>query len=287
MISHEKNQLIRGFSFIPRVSLGLVLGAGLVAPMSLQAATWISEELLVVELVNQQRSYHNLEPIYANQQLHDSALRNSQSMADYNYFDHVTLAGPYTGETPSQRIRDSGYNVNYWGENIAAGQGAYQGNRSGDVDAAHEVMYGTDDFDEINNFFAANSGVSATGWDDLGDGISVDDWDDWYGEVGSGWMGSEGHRNNILSSNFTHLGPGYVWDESAVDISAENFIMTNPAIWSGGEFPYPLYSYWTQHFASGEPVVDPSPVPIPAVFWLMGSGLIGMMWAGRKPAETA
>jgi uncharacterized protein YkwD len=287
MVSHDKNRQKKGLSFITQVSLGLVLGAAVMAPMSLQAAVWLPEELAVVDLVNQQRSYHNLDPVYINEALHDSALRHSQSMADYNYFEHVTLAGPYAGETPYQRIRDSGYDVNFWGENIAAGQGSNGSIRAGYLDAAHEVMYGTDDFDQINNYFTAQFNVSATDWDDLGEGITTDNWNEWYGEVGSGWMGSRGHRNNILSDNFTHLGVGYVWDESDANISADNFIMTNPEIWAGGEFPYPLYTYWTQHFASGELVAEPAPVPLPAVVWLMGSGLIGMMWVGRKPLKTA
>ncbi|MEJ2619986.1 MAG: CAP domain-containing protein [Candidatus Thiodiazotropha sp.] len=255
--------------------------------MSLQAAVWSAEELVVVDLVNQQRSYFGLDPVYMNDDLHTSAQRQSQSMADYNYFDHVTLAGPYTGEKPGERIRDSGYDVNSWGENIAAGQGANSGIQAGYLDAAHEVMYGTDNFAEINSYFTSNFNVSATDWGDLGEGITTENWNDWYGVVGSGWMGSEGHRNNILNGGFTHLGVGYVWDESDANISAENFIMTNPDIWPDGEFPYPLYSYWTQHFASGELVAEPAPVPLPAVVWLMGSGLIGMMWVGRKPLKEA
>jgi uncharacterized protein YkwD len=286
MVSHDINQQKNGFSFIPKMSL--VLGTVVIVPMSLQAAVWSPEELAVVDLVNQQRSYHNLNPVHINEELHDSAQRHSQSMAEYNYFGHVTLAGPYTGESPGQRIRDSGYDVNAWGENIAAGQGANGGIRAGHLDAAHEVMYGTDEFDEINNYFTSHFDVSATGWDDLGEGITSDAWDDWFSQAGSGWMGSKGHRNNILNGTFTHLGVGYVWDESDANISADNFIMTNPNIWPDGEFPYPLYSYWTQHFASGELVVDPAlVVPLPAVVWLMGSGLIGMMWVGRKPLKAA
>jgi uncharacterized protein YkwD len=287
MVSHDINRQKNGFLLMSQMSLGLVLGAAVIAPMSLQAAVWSVEELAVVDLVNQQRSYHELDPVYTNEALHDSAQRHSQSMADYNYFEHVTLAGPNTGERPGERIQDSGYDVNTWGENIAAGQGANGSSRAGYLDAAHEVMYGTDDFEQINNYFTAQFDVTATGWEDLGDGISTDNWNDWYGEIGSGWMGSEGHRNNILNSSFTHLGVGYVWDDSDANISAENFIMTNPNIWAGGEFPYPLYTYWTQHFASGELVSEPAPVPLPAVVWLMGSGLIGMMWVGRKPLKAA
>ncbi len=29
-------------------------------------------------------------------------------------------------------------------------------------------------------------------------------------QVMNGWMNSDGHRKNILSSNFTHIGVGYV-----------------------------------------------------------------------------
>jgi len=48
-------------------------------------------------------------------------------------------------------------------------------------------------------------------------------------DVMAGWMGSEGHRANILNCNFTEIGVGYVYSAS-----------------DGGTLRY--YHYWTQDF---------------------------------------
>jgi len=48
-------------------------------------------------------------------------------------------------------------------------------------------------------------------------------------DVMAGWMGSDGHRANILNCNFTEIGVGYVYSAS-----------------DGGEAPY--HHYWTQVF---------------------------------------
>jgi uncharacterized protein YkwD len=273
----NKNRLIR-----THLVTGLWVGASLFVSCSVNAAVWLPEELAVVDMVNLQRGFHNLDPLQTDDRLHDSALGHSQSMADYNYFSHTTLAGPNVGSNPANRISAGGYDFTGWGENIAAGQGRaapFYNTPSGVVDAAHDVMYGTEDFDEINNFFTSHSGVSASGWDDLGDGLSGSDWDAWYDQTGGsgGWMGSSGHRNAILNSIFDDLGVGYVWDADD----------TAPILLDGGNtFDQPLYSYWTQHFALGDSVETPAPVPLPGAVWLLGSGLIGMMWAGRKKKET-
>lgn len=267
---------------------GLMLGVSLIAPIEAGAATWLPEELIVVDLVNLQRGFHNLDPVQMDQRLHDSALATSQSMADYNYFDHTTLAGPNTGETPAQRIRDGGYDYTRWGENIAAGQGRAPtqfNTPSPAVDAAHDVMYGTEDFDQINDFFSTNYNVTATGWDDLGEGIDGAAWDAWYSEMdgSAGWMGSSGHRNAILNGMYDDLGVGYVWDESDASVNEDNPILLR----NDGTFPHPLYAYWTQHFAAGDSIEEPAPVPLPAAFWLLGSGLIGLIAVGRKREASA
>jgi hypothetical protein len=204
-------------------------------------------------------------------------------MADYNYFSHTTLAGPNVGERPAQRIQNGGYDYRGWGENIAAGQGRAPtqfNTPSPVIDAAHDVMYGTEDFDQINDFFTRNSNVTASGWDDLGDGLDGDDWDDWYVEQSgsAGWMGSRGHRNAILNGMYDDLGVGYVWDSTDSLVDADNPLMLD----KGEVFEYPMYTYWTQHFAYGDSVEEPAPVPLPAAFWLLGSGLLGLIAAGRK-----
>ncbi|MCG7896450.1 MAG: VPLPA-CTERM sorting domain-containing protein [Candidatus Thiodiazotropha taylori] len=277
MVIHDKNKQKRGLSFVPKLTLRVILGATLVAPMALQAAVWLPQELAVVDLVNLQRSFHDLDPVQRDDRLHDSALAHSQSMADYNFFSHTTLAGPNTGSTPEERIIDGGYDPDGWGENIAAGQGRAwptYNTPSAAIDAAHDVMYGTEDFDEINDFFTSNFDLGASNWDTLGAGLDGSHWDAWYDETGGsgGWMGSAGHRNTILNGLFDDLGVGYVWDGAD----------TPPIQLDSGSFADPLYTYWTQHFAFGDSVEEPAPVPLPAAFWLLGSGLLGMVWVGRR-----
>ncbi|MCG7929972.1 MAG: VPLPA-CTERM sorting domain-containing protein [Candidatus Thiodiazotropha lotti] len=277
MVSHDKNKQKNRFSFDPKLSLGLLLSTVLVAPMALQAAVWLPEELAVLNLVNLQRSFHNLDPVQRDDRLHDSALAHSQSMAGYNFFSHTTLAGPNSGSTPADRISDGGYDYNGWGENIAAGQGreapSYN-TPSAAIDAARDVMYGTEDFEQINDFFTSQFDIRASGWETLGNGLNGGHWDAWYDQTGGsgGWMGSAGHRNTILNGVFDDLGVGYVWDGADI-----------PPIQLDGEiFEHPLYTYWTQHFAYGDSVEEPAPVPLPAAFWLLGSGLLGMVWVGRR-----
>ena len=266
---------------------GALMGATLIASFSVSAAAWLPEELAVVEMVNLQRGFHNLDPLRTDQRLHDSALAASQSMADYNYFSHTTLAGPDIGQRPSERIHEGGYDYTGWGENIAAGQGRAPNQfntPSAAIDAAHDVMYGTEDFAEINSFFTSYASVTASGWGDLGDGLSGDDWDAWYEAQNhsGGWMGSRGHRNAILNGRYDDLGVGYVWDSTDSEINGDNPILLD----GGGTFEYPLYTYWTQHFAYGDSIDAPVPVPLPAAFWLLGSGLLGLIAVGRKRVNS-
>ncbi|MBD1556419.1 CAP domain-containing protein [Vibrio sp. S9_S30] len=57
-------------------------------------------------------------PLVWNSQLEKAAYVHSSNMANYNFFDHNGL----DGTTPSDRVKNAGYNWSYTGENIAAGQ---------------------------------------------------------------------------------------------------------------------------------------------------------------------
>ncbi|MET0066560.1 MAG: CAP domain-containing protein [Candidatus Thiodiazotropha sp.] len=269
---------------IPARGIGLVtclaVGASLACPTTLLAAVWAPQELAVVQMVNLQREFHNLDPVQTDDRLRNAALSHSQAMADYDFFSHTTLAGP-NPTSPGERIDAAGYDWTRFGENIAAGQGRAAPTYttpSAAVDAAHDVMYGTEDFNEINDFFSQTFSVTASGWDTLGEGLSGDQWDAWYSEQegSGGWMGSAGHRNTILNGLLDDIGVGYVWDStdnSETDILADTRVYEN----------YPLYTYWTQEFASGDSL-EPSPVPLPGAVWLLGSGLLGLIAvAKRKP----
>ena len=268
----------KGCSIGCRLFPGLLLGVGLVSPLVANAAIWSAEELAVFDLVNLQRGFHNLDPVQRDDRLHDSARGHSQSMADNNFFSHTTLVGS-NGINAGVRMRDADYDWTRWGENIAVGQGrTFPGpTQSSPIDAAHDVMYGTEDFTEINTFFTTTAGVTASGWDDLGDGLTGEDWDAWYRDQNrsGGWMGSRGHRNTILDDMFDDLGVGYVWEPDDVA----------PILLDEGElFNFPFHTYWTQNFASGDSL---APVPVPAAVWLLGSGLAGMMLIGRRRTEAA
>jgi uncharacterized protein YkwD len=266
------------------VRTGLVVCGSLALSFSgsLFAATWSAEELLVVQMVNQQRVYHNLDTVQMDDRLHAAALSHSQSMAENDYFSHSTLGGtdPFS---PPARIRASGYDLSRFGENIAAGQGRAAPSfttPSPAIDAAHDVMYGTEDFNEINSFFTDQFSITASGWETLGEGVTGGQWHAWYEEQNGsgGWMGSDSHRNTILNGLLDDIGVGYVYeanDQAPILLD------------KGNEFDRPLYTYWTQEFASGDSM-EPSPVPLPAAFWLLGSGLLGLIAVGRrKPLNGA
>ncbi|GAB4424660.1 MAG: hypothetical protein OHK0015_03770 [Chloroflexi bacterium OHK40] len=53
--------------------------------------------------------------------------------------------------------------------------------------------------------------------------------------VMAGWMGSAGHRDNILNCAYTHLGVGFVYQPDDAPLAGVN---------------WPYYRYWTQLFAA-------------------------------------
>jgi hypothetical protein len=59
------------------------------------------------------------------------------------------------------------------------------------------------------------------------------------------WMGSAGHRNNILSTTFREIGVGYVYDSSdSANVRYDDD--GNCVVDSTGNGPW--YHYWTQNF---------------------------------------
>lgn len=108
-------------------------------------------EQQVVELTNQERAKHGLQPLEIDYELSRVAREKSRDMAINNYFDHNS---PVYG-SPFDMMRSYGINYRTAGENIAKGQRTPQ-------------------------------------------------------EVVNAWMNSPGHRANILSADYTHIGVGYV-----------------------------------------------------------------------------
>jgi uncharacterized protein YkwD len=266
--------------------IGLSLLVTVLSPMSLSAAPWSTQEMLVFDLVNHQRDINNLNPLRRNDRLHDAALAHSQSMADNDFFSHTTLIGG-NNEGPGDRIASTGYRFSVGGENIAAGHGRILSDPTEvmmPLDAARHVMYGTADLDEYNAFFSN----PVDSWNEVGVGVSSEEWDDWHEyrlesspcdydgdginddqcNSDGGWMGSSGHRDAILDERFMDIGVGYVLE---LDDEA-------PILSDQGVIPFPLHTYWTQEFAS--------PVPLPGAFWLLGSGLVGMIALGRRRRDA-
>ena len=217
---------------------------------------WDDQEKQVFNIVNQQRSHRGFQDLVPDSRLHVAADLHSQDMAENDYFNHDSLDGTEFWE----RVLAQNYNYKSTGENIAAG-----------YPNAHSVMYGTDDLTRLNDFDLRLGNGGFSGWDEVGQDWSDADWEAWdrvkppgwvegdpvdgYG----GWMGSTGHRKNILSANFTDLGVGYY------------YIHPDPGNIEN------LFHYWTQDFASG----DSAPVPIPPALFLFGSGLIGIVGLRR------
>ncbi len=71
----------------------------------------------VLELVNAERNQAGCDALQLEPRLTRAALAHSQDMANRNYFDHHSP----DGSSPSDRVRDAGYNWSGIGENIASG----------------------------------------------------------------------------------------------------------------------------------------------------------------------
>lgn len=243
----------------------------LTAPPS-QAASfsfWSAPEQEVFFLVNLQRELNGLGSLTADNRLHEAALTHSNDMSANDFFSHTGSDNSNAG----QRMLSAGYNWNQpgggWGENIAAGFGVTFASGQGFVmlpnqDSARLVMYGSADIGELSSFSVDNGFSEFNSWDEVGMNWNDDTWDAWHSFKGNngGWMGSSGHRGNILTDWFTDLGVGLVFDSN--DQPFPNF-------------DGPFYSYWTQNFAAG----DTAPIPLPSALWLFISG-IALLRLSRK-----
>ncbi len=191
---------------------------------------WKPQEKAVLDLVNLQRSHHGLSWLKANSKLQEAARLHSLDMGTNNYFSHDSQDGTKF----SARITAQGYQWSRAGENIAAGY----------LDA-RAVMYGTNDLSLLSDFDKSRGYGGFTSWSEVGDNWTDRDWDAWEAHRNNhgGWMGSSGHRDNILNQNFIDIGIGYAYVEDSH-----------------------YHRYWTQDFGRGDsnPEAIPSTPPAPS-----------------------
>ena len=260
-----------------RVTTPSIFLALIIAQPSLASTVWDARELAVLDITNQQRSFHNLAPLNGDNRLHEAAYGHSESMAVYDFFSHTTLAGP-NALTGGQRILDAGYiwnspgpgQIGAWGENIAGGYGSDGPFEYQALDAARDVMYGTTSLSALSTYDVGLGGTGFDSWDEVGRTWRDSDWSTW----GAGWMGSIDHRGNILNDTFTDLGVGYFFQ-----LNDSGLLLTD----LGQESSFPLRTYWTQNFAAGDTDFN-QVVPIPAGIWLFGSALAVGIGAVRRKA---
>lgn len=151
-------------------------------------------ELLVHKFTNEQRVMNGLEPVKFDFEISDIARLHSVDMSDQNYFAHENL----DGLDASDRARDAGYRCFKWIGNsyyLGLSENIFRGNLYESMQLLGGVPVS---YDWLNNEEIAH--------------ITVD-----------GWMNSEGHRKNILNSNFDREGIGVFIDSEDRVYVTQNF----------------------------------------------------------------
>ena len=207
-------------SINPLMVAAAMLASGVAMPTAAATVGHDAFAREVVRLINLQRGHHGRLALVRDLRLDSAALGHSVDMADHDFFSHTG-----TGSTTAcARITTALYSWSVaggaCGENIAAG---YR--------TSYSVMYGTDNLNDLSAFDLTRGGDGFARWDEVGQGWDDADWDAWAASrpAGSyGWMGSSGHRANVLSSLFRDVGVGIAYNATT------------------------LYDwYWTQDFGAG------------------------------------
>jgi len=151
-------------------------------------------ELLVHKFTNEQRVMNGLEPVKFDFEISDIARLHSTDMSNQNYFAHENL----DGLDASGRARDTGYRCFKWIGNsyyLGLSENIFRGNLYESMRLLGGVPVS---YDWLSNEEIAH--------------ITVD-----------GWMNSEGHRKNILNSNFDREGIGVFIDSEDRVYVTQNF----------------------------------------------------------------
>lgn len=151
-------------------------------------------EILVHKFTNEQRVMHGLDPVKFDYEISDIARLHSIDMSNQNYFAHENLKGL----DASDRARDAGYRCFKWIGNsyyFGLSENIFRGN----LYESMKLLGGV----PVSYDWLTNEEISF---------IAVD-----------GWMNSEGHRKNILNSNFDREGIGVFIDSKDRVYVTQNF----------------------------------------------------------------
>jgi uncharacterized protein YkwD len=114
---------IVGLVFAVLMAVAFILG-GLFASPARAAASYSTDEIAFVQLLNDYRVSNGLQPLLVSDAISEACDRHNSDMGKYGFFDHYTVSSDWfaAGASPWDRMAASGYDYNtYKGENIAAG----------------------------------------------------------------------------------------------------------------------------------------------------------------------
>jgi uncharacterized protein YkwD len=145
-------------------------------------------EQYIFEYTNMERSSYGLEALVLDSALSQISQDHSDNMAENDYFSHINL----DGETPTDRAIAADYNV---------------------VKYLGDGYYSTGIGENIAKMPTGNV---------IGIGYVSDDAESIAKAIVDAWMDSDGHRANILNSQYTNIGIGVAFDGTYY-IATQNF----------------------------------------------------------------
>jgi uncharacterized protein YkwD len=145
-------------------------------------------EQYIFEYTNMERSSYGLEALVLDSALSQISQDHSDDMAENDYFSHINL----DGETPTDRAIAADYNV---------------------VKYLGDGYYSTGIGENIAKMPTGNV---------IGIGHVSDDAESIAKAIVDAWMDSDGHRANILNSQYTNMGIGVAFDGTYY-IATQNF----------------------------------------------------------------
>jgi uncharacterized protein YkwD len=183
MISDSKTKVKESSSNSAKDYVEEVLEYIEIKPLSIE-----DMEKSILKYTNIQRSSNGLQELIWDENIGEIARSHSLDMVENNFFDHINL----NGEDPTNRAQRMGFN------------------REKEVGGGY-FSYG----------LAENIGQMPTG-NVVGMGYIANNADSVAKAHVDSWMESPGHRENILNSQYTHLGVGVAYD-GLYYVATQNF----------------------------------------------------------------